>query len=558
MRNEIKIGGFLFIVAVCIALPVQSFSQLLLFNDKAELTGTVSAQTSVYSTNQATNRLDPFTWRITANPRLRIKDLDIPMNLLLGSYEDKLRQSFNKFGLSPKYKDIITIHLGFRNVNFSPLTLAGKTMLGAGFEANYKKVRAGFMWGRLDRAIEIDSLKIGLPTYKRSGFAVKIGYGTQSNYIDLIFLKAKDDPSSLDDIPSNKPIKPAENVVFGISVRQRILKNFHLDFDAALSAYSRDTRAREIEDADLFLARMMKVFIPIRTSNQYMTAWKAKLEYRRQKYAVGVEFDRVEPDFQSMGTYFLRSDIQRFGAYGRFNAMKQKLNGVARFGWQTNDVLHDRSSRNPQVNSSLDLNYLHNLHWNFSLSYSNYNTRQILELNGQEDSTLLKQSVHNISLGATYRKKAERFNHTYNGLLSFQNTSNRAISTSPLVFRTFTFQLRYRMDVPEYKLYVSPAFVFNNYKFSQNSTLRYNPSFIIGKFFLDHKLNAYLNSGFSFIRTGGANQKSIFRNMLNVSYKVFKKHTLSLRMALANNLSNNQGGTSFSEFQGDVIYTIIL
>lgn len=558
MRNECRYIVLFVLLAFYLVLPQNSLAQLLFLDKKAELTGTISAQVSAYTTNQATNRLDPFSWRLTADPRLRVKDLDVPMNLILGSYQDKLRQSFNKFGLSPKYKDIITVHLGFRNVNFSPLTLGGKTILGAGFEANYKKIRAGFMWGRLDRAIEIDSASIGLPTYKRSGYAVKIGYGTLSNYVDLIFLKAKDDSASLADIPTNKPVKPAENAVFGISIRQRILQNFHLDFDAALSAYSRDTRAREIEEADLFLARMMKVFIPVRTSNQYMTAWKAKLEYRRQQYAVGVEFDRIEPDFQSMGTYFLRSDIQRFGAYGRFIAMKQKLNGIARFGWQTNDVLHDRSSRSPQNNNSLDLNYMHNLNWNFTFNYSNFNTRQILELKGREDSTLMNQHVHNVAIGATYRKKAERFNHTYNGLLSYQNTRNKANAANPLVIRSFTVQLRYRIDVTEYNLYVSPAFVFNNYKFSTGSTQRYNPSFIVGKFFLDHKLNAYLNSGFSIIRTGGSSQKSIFRNMLNVSYRVFKKHTLSLRLALANNLSNSGGGTSFSEFQGDVIYTIIL
>jgi len=530
----------------------------MMFDDKVELTGSFSAQASVYSTNNTYSRREPFTWRIYGNPRIKAGDFDIPMNLTLGSYEDKLRQAYNKFGMSPKYKEIIVVHLGHRNVNFSPLVLGGKTILGAGFELNAKKFRAGFMYGRFGRAVQIDSLSFGLPAYKRSGFAAKIGYGTRSNYVDLVFLKARDDENSLENLPLNKPLAPAENAVIGLTVRQRILKNFHFRLDAALSAYSRDTRVQELEDPDIFIAKAMKIVIPIRISNQYLTGIRSSLEYRKQTYAVGLEYDRIEPDFQSMGTWFIRNDIERVSAFGRLRTLQNKLNISARAGFQRNNILNDRSFSNIQNIGNLDISYRPNNTWSFTLSYSSFLTRQIMELLGRDDSTMLDQNMHNISASATYRWNAAQKRHTLSGLLSYQNNKDRARETNQLVLSGFNAQLRYRIDLTDIRLYLSPAFIFNYYQFAGARTTRYSPSLIIGKTFFDQKMNAYLNSGVSFSLLDGQSQRTVYRNIFNLSYKVMKKQTLSLRLSLSNNRGSATGAATVTEFQGDLVYSVAL
>jgi hypothetical protein len=554
IRNIIFLTGI--IILVIFSLPASS--QLLLFDKKVEVTGSFSAQSSVYTASNNQDRREPFSWRIYGNPRVKVNDFDIPMNLIIGSYEDRLRQAYNKFGMSPKYKEMLVVHLGHRNVNFSPLVLGGKTILGAGFELNVKKFRAGFMYGRFDRAILPDSLRYTPPMYRRSGYSAKIGIRTKSNYVDLVFLKAKDDEQSLENMVWNNPLPPAENAVIGLSVRQRIVKNFHFKLDAALSAYSRDTRAAEAGDADLLIVKIMQVMIPVRISNQYLTGIRSGLEYRRQKYNVGLEYDRVEPDFQSMGAWYIRNDIERLSAYGRFNALSHKLFVSARAGLQRNNILKDRSTRSFQNIKNLDVSYMPNKAWNFSLSYANFITRQTLELLGQDDSTLLDQNIHNASASATYRWSSEMKRHTLTGLVSFQNNNDRAKEVTPQVFRGFNTQVRYRIDFSELKLYFSPAFIFNHYKNTAATTARYSPSFIIGKSFYEQKMNAYLNTGFSFSISNGERQKTVFRNILNLSYKILSKQTLTLRLSLANNKGNALGTATFTEFTGDLMYTISL
>ena len=53
--------------------------------------------------------------------------------------------------------------------------------------------------GRFQRATGIDTTKVRtyLPAYKRTGFAAKIGYGTETSFIDFVYMRSKDDDSSL-------------------------------------------------------------------------------------------------------------------------------------------------------------------------------------------------------------------------------------------------------------------------------------------------------------------------------------------------------------------------
>jgi len=553
LKKWLITGILLALTGLC--LHESSRAQLLLFDNKVEVSGSLTAQASVYSSSAEIKRLEPFSWRIYGSPRIRMKDWYIPMNLVLGSYQDQARQAFNKFGLSPEYKDWLILHFGHRNLNFSPLLLGGKTILGVGFEVNPKKFRAGFIWGRFDRAVAPDSASAYQPTYKRNGFAAKIGYGTRSNYVDLVFLHAKDDEGSLDTLPANKMASPQENSVLGLTIRQRIVKNLHFKFDAALSAYSLDTRVGAPEVEESGFAKAMSLFLPIRKSNQYLTAIRTSLEYRVMKYNAGIEYERIEPDFKSMGAWFIRNDIERVTLSGGFSALKQKLNGTARIGLQRNNILKDRSTKSFQNVNSINLNYRPDQQWLVTLGYTNYMTRQTLSLLGFEDSTLLNRRMNNVTLATIYRWGGNDFGHTARILVSYQGNRDKAKS-SPLVFSSFNVQLGYRIDIPEYGLYVAPSFTINSYKFTTATTMRYNPAVTVGKAFLEKKLNAYLNSGFSFSRSGGAAQKSVYRNILNVSYKILKKQTLTLRLTHTSNQGKATGLPSYTEFMGDVVYAV--
>src|SRR5690554_4518031 len=147
--------------------------------------GGLSVRTMHYQAQGIANRRQPFNFIVSGSPVLSIYGIDIPIQFMLSKKEQSFQQPFNRFGLSPRYK-WLTVHGGYRNVHFSPYTLAGHTMLGAGIEMNPGKLRVGLMYGRLNRATGIDTLTQTLAPYSfdRKGLAAKLGYGTARNHFD--------------------------------------------------------------------------------------------------------------------------------------------------------------------------------------------------------------------------------------------------------------------------------------------------------------------------------------------------------------------------------------
>ena len=160
--------------------------------------GSIGLDLMAYAVDGIPARQLPFSWLLSANATASIYGIEFPFSFVFSDQQRSYAQPFNQFGISPRYK-WITVHLGYRNVTFSNFTLAGHTFLGYGIELNPGIFRFGFIYGRFDRktatspVFETDSL----PHYKRKGFAVKLGVGSEKNFFDLIFLRIRDDSSSI-------------------------------------------------------------------------------------------------------------------------------------------------------------------------------------------------------------------------------------------------------------------------------------------------------------------------------------------------------------------------
>jgi len=148
--------------------------------------GSVDATAIFYNANGIPNRYLPFNYVLSGSPVISVYGWQIPFSFIIGKQQNSFTQPFNQFGMSPTYK-WITIHAGYRSLNFSLFTLAGHTFLGAGVELTPGKFRFAAMYGQLNKATPLDTaqaLYLSTFSYKRMGMDVKVGYGTQNNFID--------------------------------------------------------------------------------------------------------------------------------------------------------------------------------------------------------------------------------------------------------------------------------------------------------------------------------------------------------------------------------------
>ena len=252
-------------------------------DDPVKASGSVGVRGVLYGSDGIANRRVPFSYTLTGGVNLDIYDLSLPFSFVYSEQERGISQPFNQFGVSPHYK-WLTAHVGFRNLTFSPYTLAGHQILGAGIEMNPGNFRFGFIAGRLQRSVEEDtSAAFVVPAYERSALSGKIGYGTEENHIDLIMLKGKDDPASLSRPVIYADVRPAENLVAGVSGRLSPVDGLSLSGELALSDYTRDIRSDEL-NVSAEIGSLGSV-IPPRASTQLYMAINAGLAWRLDAFS---------------------------------------------------------------------------------------------------------------------------------------------------------------------------------------------------------------------------------------------------------------------------------
>src|SRR5664279_1859181 len=276
------------------------------------LSGGLTARTIFYDANGIPNRRQPFSYIFTGSPTISIfNSFTIPISFTYSEQDRSFRQPFNQFGMSPYYK-WITIHAGYRNINYSQFTLAGHTILGAGIELRQGIFRFGFITGRFNRATPVDtSSKSFQPfTYSNHGSAGKIGIGKGPDFFEVSMLKAKDDSSSVHPRPEFMgAVTPAENIVIGINGQLKFLKDFTFAIEAATSLYTRNLSNNTAlnDSANKGVTKILGRFISTNSTTERYNAIQTSLGFHQKIFSAKLQYRRVDPDYKTMGAYFFNS-----------------------------------------------------------------------------------------------------------------------------------------------------------------------------------------------------------------------------------------------------------
>ncbi len=522
-----------------------------------EFSGAFTLYGSHYHIDGIDPRRKDFSWYLTGNPNFRIYGIDIPFTFTVSEQERSFRQPFNQFAITPSYK-WIKLHLGYTNIVWSPFTWAGQTALGAGVELNPGKFRFGFLYGRLNRAVEEDltSIEPVTPAFKRTGYAARLGYGTETSHVDLIFLKARDHENSLDSIPKETVVLPMENAVFGISSKLKLSETLFWDVDLAGSVVTRDTRSEEFSGQNPGFTESFKSILKVNTSSNFYTAMQTEFGYAGKIVRAKVKYKRVEPDYQSMGAYYFQTDVENITLEPSLNLLKSTLRISASIGQQRDNLLDKKSFTSKRLIGNLGVDWTAQKAFGINALYTNYSSDQSRGLKIPNEQLKLTYVSQNVLLSPRLTLVREKISHLHVIIANRQWMQDRNRNTAA--------QTEYQVDNLNY----TGSLIFNQ------SALTFTGSYLLTVF--DANLNSNRLNGFSL----GAN-KAFFANKLNsginASYTIHKlnslpfaeilnvssQHNFNLTahhgLALTFNYLNNQGkipsSESFTEYNLDLGYT---
>lgn len=364
---------------MCLAQDIERLD----FRKPIKISGNIHFQVEHYSANGIENRRQPFSWLVSGAPVITVLGIQVPFSFLFSNFENRYYQPFNQYGISPRYK-WATIHAGYRNVHFSPFTLAGYRMLGGGFELNPKKLRLGFMYGRLNRSAAIDSAQFANPLafrpteyYTRMSYAAKVGIGSEKNYVDISYLKGWDKMESINP-KLRDSVAPAENNVIGLSWRITFLKKFSWQTDVGLSHYTNDVGAEKIQldSSDPKILRRLTNYFDTRISSQVLGAGETRLAFNHSLFGLAVIYRWIDPQYKSMGAYFFQSDIQQLSFMPSVRLYKGRLLINGSVGMQQDNLYRQKLATSQRFTGNANINFNPNNWFGLNLNYTNFGITQ--------------------------------------------------------------------------------------------------------------------------------------------------------------------------------------
>ncbi|TAL71110.1 MAG: hypothetical protein EPN82_00395 [Bacteroidetes bacterium] len=383
--------------------------------------GSIGLNFSYYGATGMEARYRPIDYSILGSFTINLFGISFPFSATISEQNRSFIQPFNQYGVSPKYK-WITAHAGWRNLNYSPFTLSGHTFLGGGIELNPGIIRFSAMYGRFLKSTTGDSSITHniTPTFERMGYGVKMGLGAQTDYCDLIFFRASDDSNSINSKYLNHldsesvHIKPAENMVLGLSSKFSPFSFLSFDIDGAASVYTLDTRATSLTDFDSTgILKQFKSIFNVRTSTQFTTAFQTAVTYRGRGFSLRLGYKRIDPDYKSMGIYYMESDVENITLSPYFSLFNNLLRIGGSIGIQNDNLMKTKTYTSNRIIGSIDLSHQQQS-YGIDLRYSSYGIAQTRRLFPIKDSIPFVDSL-----------KVARVNHNFNSVfrLTFANES---------------------------------------------------------------------------------------------------------------------------------------
>jgi len=531
-----------------------------------KITGGINGSSTFYATDAENSQRDPFIWIVNGNMNLNLFGVvNAPMSFMISKENKTYNQpSYKQYGISPKYK-ALTTHIGYRAMNFSQYTMSGIMFFGGGVEYTPKEkpfAIKGF-YGRFAQAMQYKSIAsfdpnaiIEPPAFERWGYGSMVTIGKKGQFVDLIFFKAMDEKNSIIIPDTIDNLKPLENFVLGINTRNKITKNLNLKFEYVLSALSTDTRQPENFQETYSYANNLGFLYSPRTSSQFNNVIQTGLNYKFKLANLGINYKRIDPEFQSLGTSFINNDVEEVTVNLGTSLMKNKISFSGNIGSQKNNLDKSQMTTNKRLISSANLTYLVNKKLNLIASLSNFNTNSTPTQIYLTDSIKYSQATSNVSLITNYNFGDTVLQQGISFLTSYQkgNTLNQSGTDVTDIANSFiNANLMYRLVFVPQKLTVFISLNYSVFESEGMNNNSYGPTLGIVKQMMKDKLKLGLNS--TYLNTSGNSESSLINFRVYANYSVNKHHSFKIGVNVLNKNANNQ---TINQFQGNVAYAYIL
>ncbi len=508
----------------------------------------------------------PFVWMLTGSPTISLYGIQFPFSFVVSEQQRDFRQPFNKFGVSPYYK-WAKLHLGYRNISWSPYTMAGHSIFGAGAELNPGNWQIGMIYGRLLKAVDpgetgmdISDSYVMTPSFSRKALSMKLGYGNEKNNAGVIFFKGWDDPASLrsDSIPAS--LMPSENIVLSFYTHQQLFKKLIFDLEIAQSLYTDNISSDEPDSSKYGVMDLLSGIYSSNASTYSSPAIESSLGYAGEKASLTLRYKRIAPGYRSMGAYFFQNDLQNITIEPSYRFGEQKYSASGSIGFQRDNLNNDLPSTTYRTIGSFNFSATPVNKYNLNLSYSNYDLGQSKGMSAIDSLYEMSQTTHNLSLSQNLNFNSETLSQNIMVIVNLQQLKDKNANTESLNSYTSTMLMgTYMISFLNIGLTGSLGYNYTLFSLQASDNKISGPVVSISKTFFERKLSLSLSDNYfrNEIKysSGEDNRVSaVNRISFRAGYSISKKHRVNIKLYIKDSKAITSNFTPFSERKGDISY----
>jgi hypothetical protein len=352
------------------------------------------------------------------------------------------------------------------------------------------------------------------------GYGFKVGYEDKGYNIAVNLFRAKDDSTSLLKQPVD--ITPQENIALGVNGGVVLYKGLRFNMEYAVSMLKRNTR-----DAS--------------TSNSH--AIKAGLNYVQGTFGMGIGYERIDPQYRTLGAYYSNNDYQNITVNFTQSIFKQKVVLSGNAGVQQDDLNHKKVSNMRRLVMGANIAYQPTEHLQIEGSYNNFQSYtnikpQFATLNQATpydnlDTLKYTQISQQAGLNLNYQLgESKKQRQQLNVNLSFQDATDKQGDHTSEMAGT-----RFYNAVGSYNLCLIPssttlalALNVSYNSMYESDVLTWGPTLVFNRPFWNKKIK--INSSVSYNTTtiNEAVMMDLYNIRLGAGYTILRKHVFSISL----------------------------
>lgn len=542
--------------------------------DMVKITGGLNYSSVFYNADGIQNRRQPFTYFLNGNVTANFIGITLPFTFNYSNNQVNYTQPYNIQSFNPTYK-WVKGYAGITSMNFSQYTMANHIFAGGGIELSPKNFKFAALYGRFKKASEFDfenNSDLNM-SYKRIGWGASAGYDKNGYSIKLIYFSAKDDANSLAFVPINTIVTPMENTVVSVAAKTTLIKQITLEGEYALSGLTRNTKSPI--DANVATNNQLPLIFKPNATSQFFAAYKASLGYRLKVFGININYERVAPDYKTLGAYYFNNDLENYTIEPSLTLLSGKLNLSANTGLQRNNLNNDKLNTTKRWVGSTNINFSPNKQWNISALFSNFST--FTKQKPQNDpfyrNTLDTLNFYQLSqssmLSVTYNfgKSDIKQNLMLTGNYQITGQNQGAINNPGIFGSTSDVKLPskiinancgYNMMFTKTKTSITAALNVNNSVLKDFNILYYGPNLNVSQGFLNNKLKLSIGSSYNQMRSNTIKTNEVFNHRLSANFtpklnaEKIGKFNFTLSAIYLQKLKSVASATAFNEFTGNI------